>query len=410
MDTGHYNCRDYHVTPHFAPTTIASDLPRHSEQQQQKQKQKQKHHFHYQLPRHESFDELEQRARSPASFKPKFPLLKLPLELRQEILSYLLPRTRVVGDTNPLASHAANFSAVQKRIAKGMVPPKPAAPKPPPPSSSSSSSPSSTSFGAMTTSNGVSNVVWQRGQISLLSVCRQLHDECAELIYGTNTFLLFLTFADITFRYRWLLLSGAAPSRHYKFLELLPHKYLKLVRKVVVHIDHVDSYTGMIKFNVGGKGLTHGLRRQVQRLVNALKPRLPPSDDGEVAGDDPEPGQREDENERPRYLTNLIIRVSNGNTVLDSIKSDIVRQREGGIRENEDLEVMLEPFRQLYGVHNCSISGAVNLDFARELETSVRSTDSPTVGECEHAGPVDPEDGGLQMPVKGVCVYGNDMA
>ncbi|KAI7165781.1 hypothetical protein KC343_g9415 [Hortaea werneckii] len=406
MDTGHYNCRDYHVTPHFAPTTIASDLPRHSEQQQQRQKQK--HHFHYQLPRHESFDELEQRSRSPASFKPKFPLLKLPLELRQEILSYLLPRTRVVGDTNPLASHAANFSAVQKRIAKGMVPPKPEPSKSPQPRSSSSSS--STSFGAMTTSNGVSNVVWQRGQISLLSVCRQLHDECAELIYGTNTFLLFLTFADITFRYRWLLLSGAAPSRHYKFLDLLPQKYLKLVRKVVVHVDHVDSYTGMIKFNVGGKGLTHGLRRQVQRLVNALKPRLPPSDDG-VVGDGSEGGQREDENERPRHLTNLIIRVSNGNAVLDSIKSDIVRQREGGIRVNEDLEVMLEPFRQLYGVHNCSISGAVNLDFARELETSVRSAEPPAAaGERENAGPVDPEDGGLQMPVKGVCVYGNDMA
>ncbi|KAI7408319.1 hypothetical protein KC328_g89 [Hortaea werneckii] len=369
MDTGHYNCRDYHVTPHFAPTTIASDLPRHSEQQQQqqKQKQKQKHHFHYQLPRHESFDELEQRARSPASFKPKFPLLKLPLELRQEILSYLLPRTRVVGDTNPLASHAANFSAVQKRIAKGMVPPKPAAPKPPPPSSSSSSSPSSTSFGAMTASNGTT----------------------ARRMRGANL------------RHQHVPALPDLRRHHVPFLELLPHKYLKLVRKVVVHIDHVDSYTGMIKFNVGGKGLTHGLRRQVQRLVNALKPRLPPSDDGEVAGDDPEPGQREDENERPRYLTNLIIRVSNGNTVLDSIKSDIVRQREGGIRENEDLEVMLEPFRQLYGVHNCSISGAVNLDFARELDTSVRSTDSPTVGECEHAGPVDPEDGGLQMPVKG---------
>ncbi|KAI7478370.1 hypothetical protein KC351_g8263 [Hortaea werneckii] len=395
MDTGHYNCRDYHVTPHFAPTTIASDLPRHSEQQQQQQKRK--HHFHYQLPRHESFDELEQRSRSPASFKPKFPLLKIPLELRQEILSYLLPRTRVVGDTNPLASHAANFSAVQKRIAKGMTPPKPTGPKSPQPRSSSSSS---TTFGAMTTSNGVSNVVWQRGQISLLSVCRQLHDECAELIYGTNTFLLFLTFADITFRYRWLLLSGAAPSRHYKFLDLLPQKYLKLVRKVVVHIDHVDSYTGMIKFNVGGKGLTHGLRRQVQRLVNALKPRLPPSND-DVVGEDPEGGQGEDENERPRHLTNLIIRVSNGNTVLDSIKSDIVRQREGEIRVNEDLEVMLEPFRQFYGVHNCSISGAVNLDFARELETSVRSAGPPPAGECEHSGPVDPEDGGLQMPVKG---------
>ena len=382
MDTGHYNCRDYHITPHFAPTTLTSTTGSTTKS----------HHYHYQLPRHESFSELEQRSRSPASLKPKFPLLRLPLELRQEIFSYLLPRTREVADTNPLANHARNFSAVQKRVAKGMTPPKA-------PISPAASSPG----GKPSAGPAVSNVVWQRGQVNLLSVCRQLHDECADLIYGTNTFLLFLTFSGITFRYRWLLLSGAAPSRSYQFLELLPKRYLRLVKRVVVHVDHVDSYTGMIKFNVSGKGLTHGLQRQVQRLVNALKPvpmPLHPKHD--------EPGEDEDCVHEHRHLTKLTVRVSNGNAVLDAIKQDAVRQREGGIRVNEDLEVMLEPFRQLYGVRECHISGAVNDEFARRLERSMQSPE-PFADAHATARAIDAEDAGMQAPVKGICVYGNDM-
>ncbi|KAK5121890.1 hypothetical protein LTR85_004461 [Meristemomyces frigidus] len=363
-DTGHYNCRDYHISPHFAPPTIVSTFT----------------NGRYQLPRHESFDELMHRSRSPASFKPKFPLLRLPLELRQEILSYLLPKTKELLDTNPLAHHARNFSAVQKRGAKGMRLP--------------AAAPTSNAAGG---SSATSNIVWQRGNINVLCVCRQLHDECAELLYGSNTFLLFITFEGITFRFRWLIPNGLAPSSSKPFLELLPERYMRLVKRVVVQIDHVDSYTGMIKFNVGGKGLTHGLRRQVQRLVNALKPIPPQSGAGEDA----------DHSSIERRLTKICIRVSNGNAVLDAVKSDIVRQREGGIRVAEDLEIMLEPLRQLYGVREVSISGAVTDRFARELEACMRSTERPEADE-RHVR-VDVEDAGLGAPVKGVCVYGNDI-
>ncbi|KXL50769.1 hypothetical protein M433DRAFT_43195, partial [Acidomyces richmondensis BFW] len=190
--------------------------------------------------------------------------LQLPLELRQEILSYLLPRTKELAENNALGNHARNFSAVRKRMAKGMVLPEAPALK----SINRSIPPNLT-----VSRNGItipSNVVWQRGNVNILTVCRQLHDECAKMIYGNNTFLLFITFNGITFRFRWLLPSGLAPSASKSFLDMLPPKYLKLIKRVVVHIDHVDSYTGQIKFNVGGKGLTYGLRRQVQRLVTAL--------------------------------------------------------------------------------------------------------------------------------------------
>ncbi|KAK4960893.1 hypothetical protein LTR10_001382 [Elasticomyces elasticus] len=340
MDFGHHNCRDYIYGPHLAPTVLTNDarLP--------------------QISRHESFTELEHRSRSPASFKPRFPLLALPLELRQQILSYLLPRTKEQGvDTDPLARHARQFSAVRKREAKGLVLP-------------------STSNG-----NGTSNIVWYRGHTRLFEVCQQLHSECAEMVYGTNTFLLFLTYEGIKWRYRWLLPSGQAPMRNYPFLDLMPPHYLRLVKRVIVHIDLVDGYTGMIKYNVSGQGLVHGLRRQVQRLVSALRPG---------------------EDEEKRELTRLAIRVSN------SAMSDTAnRKRQSGKivdASEEDLETVLWPFRQLSGVRDASVTGTVSPGYARELEACLMRKEKPT-----DTGRVEEDDSRLVGPLAGLCVYGNDI-
>ncbi|KAK5709120.1 hypothetical protein LTR17_020054 [Elasticomyces elasticus] len=343
MDFGHHNCRDYIYGPHLAPTVLTNDarLP--------------------QISRHESFTELEHRSRSPASFKPRFPLLALPLELRQQVLSYLLPRTKEQGvDTDPLARHARQFSAVKKREAKGLVLP-------------------STSNGS---GNGTSNIVWYRGHTRLFEVCHQLHSECADLVYGTNTFLLFLTYEGIKWRYRWLLPSGQAPMRNYPFLDLMPAQYMRLVKRVIVHIDLVDGYTGMIKYNVSGQGLVHGLRRQVQRLVSALKPG---------------------EDEEKRELTRLAIRVSN------SAMSDTAnRKRQSGkIVESsvEEVETVLQPFRQLFGVRDACVIGAVTQEYARELETCLQSKERP-----QEMVVLDADDaGGLAAPLAGLCVYGNDI-
>lgn len=359
MDVGHYNCRDYYISPHFAPTTLTNDRTP--------------------FYRHESFDELEQRARSPASFKPKFPLLKLPLELRQQIFNYLLPRTTQHSDPNPLPSHARNFSAVKKRAAKGMIVPKAEPPQ-----------------------RGPSHVVWQRGNIKLLSVCRQIHDECADMLYGRNTFLLFVTYAGITFRYSWLLPTGMTPNRHFPFLELLSTKYMTRIKRIIVNVDHVDSYTGMIKFNVSGKGLTHGLKKQVQRLVNALQPPPCPEKDDEEGNGSERDGH--DSTGEERRLAKVQIRVSNGNVYLDQIKSEAVRQREAGSKISEDVAEMLEPFGDLRGVREVAISGAVTDDFARTLSETMRSTAPLDRSIAVTEGMHDLE---IARPL--LCVYGNDM-
>ena len=353
MDHGHYNCRDYYISPHFAPTTLTNERPLHT------------------LERHESFTELEQRSRSPASQRPKFPLLKLPLELRQEILSYLLPHTQKFKDCSGLTQHVQNFSAVKKRQARGM----PAA---------------VTNNSLMTV--GTNNVVWQRGNIDVLRVCKQLHDECAELIYGSNTFQLFVSYNGISFRFRWLLASGVAPSRTFEFLKLLNPRYIRLVRKVAITVDLVDSYTGMIKFNVSGKALTLGLRKQVQRLVNALR-------SGAVQGQEHDHGR----------LSRVSIRVQNGDNYLEAKKSELVRQRDGSLKGFGDVAEILEPFSDLYGIGSVSVTGAVSEDNAQTLMELM--TDKNRKDAVKRIEPVEED-----MPVGGagrngvyLSVYGNDL-
>lgn len=317
MDYGHYNCRDYYITPHFAPTTVVNEGQRHP------------------MERHESFDELEQRSRSPASQKPKFPLLKLPLELRLHIFGHLLPHTQEFKDSGLLGDHVRNFSAVKKRCARGMIIPSGASPA---------------------VASSISNVVWQRGNTKLLSVCKQVHDECAEMLYGSNTFLLFVTYNGISFRFRWLLRSGMAPSTSKNFIQNLPERYRHLIKRLVVHVDHVDSYTGMIKFDVDGNGLTRGLKNQVQRLVDALRP-----------------GNETDATIGDRRLAKIYIRVSNGNAVLDALKTSIVREREGGVKVSEDIQEILDPFGQIRGVQQVSVVGAVTESYAHRLEALMTS-------------------------------------
>lgn len=355
MDQGHYNCRDYYITPHFAPTTLNNE--RHP------------------LQRHESFQELEERSRSPASKKPKFPLLKLPLELRQHILGYLLPYTHEFRDSGLLSDHARNFSAVKKREAKGMVLPGRTAVRP--------------------VANH-SNIVWTRGNIDILCVCKQLHRECAEMIYGWNTFPLFVTFSGVVFRYRWLLPSGLAPNRSFNLLKTMPRRYLRLMKKLVIHVDHVDPYTGMIKFNVQGKGLAAGLKSQLEHLVSGLRSLR--DVEGDVDMLDPATERR---------FTKVIVRISNGNSVLEALKPTDVRLNCEEVKVNDDLEDMLSPLGSLRGVRQVSISGAIPDELAARLVEKMKSEIVP--GEQDEYLLLAKKLAKVKLPPPNLCVYGNDM-
>ena len=148
---------------------------------------------------------------------PEPPILALPLEIRQQIYSFLLPRTVIAPN-----KHA-------------------------------------------------SGLVWQRGNIALLATCKQIHDEAIAIIYGDNTFNPNITNDGINLRYSWLLPSGLTPSCTKKFLEYFGEARIKMMRRLVVQVTAVDSYLGMIKYNCAGRGLIDGLRDQVQNLADVLQ-------------------------------------------------------------------------------------------------------------------------------------------
>ncbi|KAF2811352.1 uncharacterized protein BDZ99DRAFT_461440 [Mytilinidion resinicola] len=182
-------------------------------------------------------------------------LLRLPIELRQHIYSYILPST---------TSYASHF---------------------PPAASEPSNSEFSLTFVRETLGEGVwkmqrtlpntsrkagNDIVWRRGWTALLAVNRQIHEECVDLIYGDNTFVIDVAYDSIKFRYRWVLPSNLTPSQSYSFLDHFSQRNLLRIRNYIVNVEHVDSYTGMIKYNCGGRGLTAGIRQQVQNLVELL--------------------------------------------------------------------------------------------------------------------------------------------
>jgi hypothetical protein len=392
MDTGTYNCRDYHITPHFSSTTL-TNTPNTTTNTIRNA---------HLLQRHESWADLEHRSRSPASLKPKFPLLKLPLELRQQILSYLLPHTQELGShADALESHVRNFSAVQKRVRKGMeLPPEKKNVEVPPAAAAAATRRQNTSSSSGL--NVPSNIAWRRGNTSLFAVCRQLHDECADMVYGRNTFLLGVTFSNITFRFRYLLPSGMAPQREYAFLELMPARYLRRLRRVFISVDHVDSYTGMIKYNVSGKGLVHGIRRQVLKLVCALQP--PPT----MASQEDEGCEIDDstaeEPARPD-LARVVIRISSGNTVTTSLKAQFGEVQ----RISQDIEEILEPFGHFCGVRDPRVVGAVGQAYARELEERMRDPESRQQQGCGCSGGMADLVVDEKKAVQ-ICVYGNDIS
>ena len=199
-------------------------------------------------------------------------LLELPLELRQTILSHVLPRT-------------------------------------------------------IPTPKGIA---WLRGTTSILATNHRLHHECAALIYSNNTFVIDTVYDCSTFAYQWLLpTSGLVPKRTMAFPEQLAARNICLLQRLHIRLHHVDSYTGMVKYNCGGHGLVEGLRDQVRFLCQVLR-QLP-----EIK------------------VLHVELLDSSGSKGLD--------------------EIVCGPFLELRNTRVMTTSGAFSAAFARKLEALVQT-------------------------------------
>ena len=117
-------------------------------------------------------------------------------------------------------------------------------------------------------------IIWLRGNTNLLATNSQIHDEASRFIYSTNTFLIDVLYDCVTFDYKWSSANGLFPRSRLAFPEQLGDRYVGLLRNFQVTVHIIDQYTGMIKFNYGGYGLRDGLRDQVKFLCQGLS-RIP---------------------------------------------------------------------------------------------------------------------------------------
>jgi hypothetical protein len=183
------------------------------------------------------------------------PLLRLPIELRRLIYSFILPHTttfdvRYQQSPDPPGKPEYNLTLVRQKNGDGAWRMLRTLPR-------------------IDRETG-NDIVWKRGCTNVLAVNRQIHEETADMLYGDNTFVIDVTFDAINFRYRWRTANNLTPSRTYLFLEHFSQRNLLRVKNYVINVESVDDYTGMIKYNCGGRGLPAGIRIKVRELVDQL--------------------------------------------------------------------------------------------------------------------------------------------
>ncbi|KAF1850973.1 uncharacterized protein K460DRAFT_274944 [Cucurbitaria berberidis CBS 394.84] len=253
------------------------------------------------------------------------PLLRLPVELRRLIYCYVLPHTttfdvRLQRPPDPAPKAEFNLTFVRQRNGDGGWRMQKTSPR--------------------TDRESGNDIVWLRGGTSLLAVNRQIHEEAADMLYGSNIFVVDVTFDTINFRYRWRTANNLTPNRAYQFLDHFSQRNLLRIKNYVVNVESVDDYTGMIKYNHGGRGLPAGIRRRVQELVDLLvvAPQLHRLQlhliDGAIS--------------RVKFPSGRVHRV----------------QDESNFSQTQ---TVLLPFRALYGVRKAQVTG-VSEAYAESLE------------------------------------------
>jgi hypothetical protein len=256
------------------------------------------------------------------------PLLRIPVELRRLIYGHVLPHTttfdvRFQRSVDTPQKPEYNLTYVRQKNGDGVWRMQRTLPR-----------------SDRETGN---DIVWRRGSTSLLAVSRQVHEETADMLYGENTFVIDVTFDTINFRYRWRTANNLTPNRTYQFLDHFSQRNLLRIKNYMINVESVDDYTGMIKYNCGGRGLPAGIRSKVRELVDLLAavPQLHRLQihliDGAVS--------------RVRFASGRVHRV----------------QDEGNYAQTQ---IVLEPFKALYAVRRAQVSG-VSEEYAEALAKSI---------------------------------------
>jgi hypothetical protein len=179
-------------------------------------------------------------------------LLTLPVEIRDQIYNLVLPYTTTIatpGVRLPPPLSASEYDTALMRTLDN----------------------SSEGKIYRTSTPADSDILWHRGCTAILGVCRQVHEEAADILYGQNTFELVVTLSAITFQYRWQTRDGGMPSRGYSFLEHFSQRNVLRVRIYVVYVELVNDYTAMMQYDFRRPHeLPARMRARVEELVQQL--------------------------------------------------------------------------------------------------------------------------------------------
>jgi hypothetical protein len=180
-------------------------------------------------------------------------LLTLPVELRQQIYNLVLPYTTTIPTSTvrlPWTASVGEYDTALMRTLRDDT--------------------DAGKIYRMGTPVG-SNILWHRGCTAILGVCRRIHEEAADMLYGENMFVLVVTFNAITFQYRWQTHDGVMSSRGYSFLEHFSQRNVLRVRMYVVYVELVDDYTAFIQYKFRRpEELPARMRAKVGELVQQL--------------------------------------------------------------------------------------------------------------------------------------------
>jgi hypothetical protein len=138
---------------------------------------------------------------------------------------------------------------------------------------------------------------------------------------------------------------------HFPLPFLERETYIHRIRNLVININHVDSYLGMINYNCQNtEALTAGVRAQVLKLVRVLQ--------------------------RAEHLNRVAICMTFGSSMMDEIRkvrgnNKIPNRIQAGCNMSET-QTALDPLKELSRVKEPKVDGAVTLEYCAMLERHMK--------------------------------------
>ncbi len=120
--------------------------------------------------------------------------------------------------------------------------------------------------------------VFIRATAPIWTASRRIHRECIGMLYSDCTFDIHVTYEGVDFCCQWENTQSAYSQkalihkRKFRFPNIFATHHRPLIRKMMVRVNEVDSYEGMMRYSYSSpEVLALGVRTQVEKLCNVMR-------------------------------------------------------------------------------------------------------------------------------------------